>query len=178
MIYLTLILAMNTINTPLSFNFNQLTDKQAIIVNDSVMGGRSSSQFSIEKEHLNFNGSVSLENNGGFASLRMLWPFESVEGFNKVQLKIKGDGKSYQFRLRTNRGFDGAAYSYEFQTIKDELISIEIDVNQFVPGFRGRTLRNMPELRFEDVKQMGLLIADKQVGSFNIDLKSIKLLLD
>lgn len=176
MLYLTFLMTMNTIiNQPVNFNFNQLNNNQIMIVNDSVMGGRSSSQFSTIDKYINFKGSVSLENNGGFASLRMLWPFESVKGYKKIKLMLKGDGKTYQFRLRTSRGFDGAAYSYEFETIKDKLITIEIDVTQFVPGFRGRVLTNMPDLALQDVQQMGFLIADKQVGSFNIDLKSIML---
>ena len=95
-----------------------------MIVNDSVMGGKSSSQYAIQEDTINFTGEVSLKNNGGFASLRMLWPFQQVKGFDKIQLKLKGDGQSYQFRLRTNRGFDGAAYVYEFKTIKDKIITL------------------------------------------------------
>ncbi|MFK8012131.1 MAG: CIA30 family protein [Marinicellaceae bacterium] len=175
MIFLTLIIAMNTNMQPISFNLSQFSKNQMMIVNDSVMGGRSSSQFQLQETVVNFNGTVSLQNNGGFASLRMLWPFDSAQGYNKIVLKLKGDGKSYQFRLRTSRGFDGAAYSYEFDTIKDEMMSIEIGVAQFIPGFRGRVLRNMPDLALEDVQQMGFLIADKQVGKFEIDLHSITL---
>jgi monofunctional biosynthetic peptidoglycan transglycosylase len=174
MIYLPIILiAMTTINLNKTFNFNQLESNQMMIVNDSVMGGESISKYTINNKTITFMGDVSLRNNGGFASIRMLWPFEETNGLNKIKLKLKGDGKTYQFRLRTNRGFDGAAYVYEFKTIKDESIIVEIDLVQFIPSYRGRTLTNMPKLAFKDVKQMGLLIAEKQTGKFSIQLESI-----
>lgn len=160
------------------FKFNELTDQQHMIVNDSVMGGRSVSEFNIHKDKAVYSGSVSLENNGGFASIRMIWPFDLTEVSEQptvLGLTVRGDGKSYQFRLRTNRGFDGAAYSYQFDTIADLQQTIYIPVDQFIPTFRGRVLRNMPELKLSDVQQMGILIADYQVGTFSIDLLSLNL---
>lgn len=167
---------MNTTNQSISFKFNQLKENQVMIVNDSVMGGKSSSQFEIKDKGIQFMGNVSLRNNGGFASLRMLWPFKAAIGYHKLQLKLTGDGKTYQFRIRTNRGFDGAAYAYEFKTVKDKSTIVEMDVEQFVPSFRGRVLRDMPLLSLEDVQQMGLLIADKQVGGFAIEIESLSLI--
>jgi hypothetical protein len=167
---------MATLNMQETFNFNDFKTNQMMIVNDSVMGGRSVSKYSTNEQTVTFKGDVSLENNGGFASLRMIWPFEETKDSNKVQLKVIGDGKKYQFRLRTDRGYAGASYVYEFDTIKDESLTIEMDLEQFVASFRGRVLRDMPRLRMKDIKQMGLLIAAKQTGEFSIQLESISLL--
>jgi NADH dehydrogenase [ubiquinone] 1 alpha subcomplex assembly factor 1 len=54
------------------FDFNKKSDLQDwIIVDDVVMGGRSSSTFKLDKDGLGvFEGNISLENNGGFSSLR------------------------------------------------------------------------------------------------------------
>ncbi len=46
------------------------TENQWRIVNDGVMGGLSSSKATIKDDKIIFSGNVSLENNGGFASLR------------------------------------------------------------------------------------------------------------
>ena len=41
------------------------------VINDTVMGGRSSSSWQLSEHDIGvFQGSVSLENNGGFASVR------------------------------------------------------------------------------------------------------------
>ena len=54
------------------FDFNKKSDLQDwIIVNDVVMGGRSSSTFKLDEDGEGvFEGNISLENNGGFSSLR------------------------------------------------------------------------------------------------------------
>ena len=156
-----------------SFQFNSMQSSQFMIVNDVVMGGRSNSELKITSDSAIYQGKLSLENNGGFASVRMIWPFNSKSLETEPSmaiLKIKGDGLIYQFRLRTNQGFDGAAYSYSFSTIKNQVQTIYIPINSFIPTYRGRTLRNMPKLKFSDVQQMGVLVADKQVGDFSIDL--------
>ena len=160
------------------YEFKDLKEQQFAVVNDGVMGGRSQSELTIQGNAARYTGQVSLENNGGFASVRMIWPFD----FDQINtppstavLKVKGDGKTYQFRLRTNRGFDGAAYSYSFKTLANKEQTIYIPITDFVPTFRGRTLRNMPKLKFSDVQQMGVLVADYQVGEFSIDLIALSL---
>ena len=178
LIFLTLLQGseMNPENT--EFTFSQLQQGQHMIVNDSVMGGRSDSALTVIDNVVNFQGDVSLENNGGFASVRMIWPFDVSDSIKKssvVVLKVKGDGLVYKFRLRTNRGFNGAAYSYSFKTLKDQIQTVYIPINDFVPSYRGRTLRNMPVLNFSDVRQMGILVADYQTGQFSIDLISLSL---
>ncbi len=160
------------------FKFNQLTQQQYAIVNDGVMGGRSNSELKVSQQKVRYQGDVSLENNGGFASVRMLWPFKinvTDDELTMAILKVKGDGLTYQFRLRTNRGFDGAAYSFSFNTQADQQQTVHIPIDQFIPTFRGRTLRDMPELKFSDVQQMGILVADSQEGQFELDLYTLEL---
>ena len=71
------------------------------IVDDTVMGGRSSGNFSISENGTGlFDGSVSLENNGGFSSVRHRAKSVSLVDFDSFILKLKGDGKSYQFRVK------------------------------------------------------------------------------
>lgn len=155
-----------------TFYFNHLTDQQYVVVNDSVMGGRSKSQLTQSADGLRFTGTVSLENNGGFASARMIWPITGspTSDSEVIALSVTGDGGTYQLRLRTNRGFDGAAYTQRFSTLKDTRQTVYLPVDGFVPTFRGRLLRNMPRLQLADVQQMGVLIADKQSGSFELML--------
>ena len=77
------------------------------IVNDGVMGGRSSSQASIVKletggDAMRFAGNLSLENNGGFASVRSR-PSGSLglDPGETIVLRVKGDGRRYTFNLYT-----------------------------------------------------------------------------
>ena len=45
--------------------------------------------------------------------------------------------------------------------------------SQFIASFRARSVQ-APPLSFSDVIELGILIADKQEGSFRLQLKTIK----
>ena len=145
------------------------------IVNDGVMGGLSQSDMTISDNNTAvFKGRVSLENNGGFASMRTRPHFFDLEGYEGILLRLKGDGKRYQLRLRTDDGFDGISYRYTFNTETDEWIIIRAPFNECVPVFRGRVLSNVGAIIPKKIKQIGFLIADKQPGPFKIEIDWIK----
>lgn len=143
------------------------------IVNDVVMGGRSEAQFEINSEGCGvFSGQISLENNGGFSSLRYRFESLDVIKYKKVVLKLKGDGKAFQFRLKPNLTH---AHSYvkHFQT-SGEWESIEIDFKDMYPQFRGRVL-DMPNYSGERVTEVAFLIANKRAEAFRLEIESIRL---
>ena len=53
-----------------------------------------------ENGHGEFYGNVSLENNGGFSLLRYQSAFLKLKDYTEVFLRVKGDGKKYQFRIK------------------------------------------------------------------------------
>jgi NADH dehydrogenase [ubiquinone] 1 alpha subcomplex assembly factor 1 len=145
-----------------------------VIVNDTVMGGRSRAGLGVQDEYLIFAGDLSMRNNGGFASTRRV--YAPIEWGTKqdIQLKVKGDGRAYQFRLRTDRGFDGVAYTAEFKTIAGEDQTFTFELSDFTPVFRGRLVTNAPPLQFKDVSQIGFMLADKKPGQFVLLVQEIK----
>jgi monofunctional biosynthetic peptidoglycan transglycosylase len=165
-----------TDSTRVIFNFadSSETDKW-IAINDNVMGGLSKGGFSRYKDGaLLFSGTISLENNGGFASIRAMPEGLDLSGYTGVRIRIKGDGRTYQFRIRTNRNSGEIAYKHDFTTITDTWTEIDFPFVSFVPTYRGRILRNVPELVASDIKQLGFLIADKKAGSFKLIVDEIK----
>ncbi|WP_064662914.1 CIA30 family protein [Pseudoalteromonas sp. MQS005] len=143
------------------------------VVNDSVMGGISNSQVLYENDNLVFTGNVSLANNGGFASIRTLLDVQSQD-ITKIMLRIKGDGQTYQLRLRTNEYMDGAAYTRSFSTTKSEWLNIEFLPEDFQLTYRGRLLEQQPTINFKDIKQLGFMIAGKQAGEFRLEVEKIE----
>ena len=72
-----------------------------MIVNDGVMGGVSQSRLSLDEQGaLVFEGKVSLDYGGGFASVRSIVNQLDAEKYQGIFLKIRGDGNKYQLRLR------------------------------------------------------------------------------
>ncbi len=140
-------------------------------VNDGVMGGRSSSAMRRSSDGTAvFEGDLSLENNGGFASVRTVLPEAALSGSSRLLLRVRGDGKRYQVRLRMSTGFDGIAYGAGFDTVADEWITVEIPLRSFEPSFRGRRPRGAPPLDPTNVRQLGVMLTDKQEGRFRLEI--------
>lgn len=143
------------------------------VVDDVVMGGISSGNFSINKEgYGDYNGKVSLENNGGFSSLRYDFSSIKVNNYTKVVLKIKGDGKDYQFRIKDKQS-NYHSYIYTFSTNKDWQ-TIEIPLAEMYPAFRGKKL-NIGNFNSETIAQTAFLIANKKNEQFQLLIKGIYL---
>ena len=142
------------------------------IVNDTVMGGRSSSRWSKNSSALSFEGFLSLENNGGFASVRHDLDNINLSNTDGIFIKVKGDGRKYQFRIRSQAS-RWANYSQEFKTKKDTVQSFFLPYKDFKPSWRGRSVRNVPTLTGKDVRGIGFLLGDKVQGKFKLDILNI-----
>ena len=142
------------------------------IVNDTVMGGRSSSRWSKNSSALSFEGFLSLENNGGFASVRHDLNNINLSSTEGIFIKVKGDGRKYQFRIRSQAS-RWANYSQEFKTKKDIVQSFFLPYKDFKPSWRGRSVRNVPTLTGKDVRGIGFLLGDKVQGKFKLEILNI-----
>ena len=143
------------------------------IVDDRVMGGRSQGDFTVNSEGFGvFEGYVTTENNGGFSSLRYNFDGIKTMGFESVVLKLKGDGKSYQFRLKDSDN-QRHSYIYTFTTtgLDEEIV---IPLNDFSPSFRGRRL-DIPNFDANKIEQIAFLIGNKTNERFSLKIKSITL---
>jgi NADH dehydrogenase [ubiquinone] 1 alpha subcomplex assembly factor 1 len=145
------------------------------IINDVVMGGISKSSFNLSEDgSAIFSGTLSPDNNGGFASVRAYVENSDLEDFTGVIIKTKGDGNIYNLRFRTDQNYDGVSYQAKFKSDNSVWTEHKISFKDFIPTFRGRKVSNKPELKSENIRQIGILIADKQWGEFELDIKWIK----
>ena len=158
----------------ISFEENLDAEKQNwLIVNDSVMGGRSTSEMEFKDNAAVFFGEVSLENNGGFVSVRRRLIDNETQGAQAVSIKLIGDGREYKLRFRLNGYLDGPAYELNIKTVKNEEMEFTLHSEQFVGVYRSRILNNFPKFEFKNAMQFELMLADKIEGSFNIKLINI-----
>lgn len=156
------------------FDFNKSSSlRNWVVVDDVVMGGRSSGTFRLSEDgHGVFEGSVSLENNGGFSSVQHRFKRMNLGDHSKVVLKIKGDGKNYQFRVKANSR-DYYSYVATFSTT-GEWQEIEIPLEDMYPSFRGRKLR-MSNFSDDHIEEIAILISNKKKENFQLVIDSIVL---
>ncbi len=162
--------AENTDSTLVLYDFhNNKEISKCFAINDNVMGGISTGGVSPPRGNsLNFSGSLSLENNGGFASIRSQPKDFNLSGYQGIRIRVKGDGRIYQFRLRIDRKLDGIAFKHEFETVDNTWIELDLSFDSFIPTYCGRTLRDVKPLEAADIRQLGFLLADKKAGAFNL----------
>ena len=170
---MSIVLTSNAADTiPLLDTIGKTSKIKWNIVNDTVMGGRSSSRWSKNSSALSFEGFLSLENNGGFASVRHDLNNINLSSTEGIFIKVKGDGRKYQFRIRSQAS-RWANYSQEFKTKKDTVQSFFLPYKDFKPSWRGRSVRNVPTLTGKDVRGIGFLLGDKVQGKFKLDILNI-----
>lgn len=156
------------------FDFTPSSDMHAwYILDDGVMGGRSQGNMALnEQGHGRFYGHVSLENNGGFSSVHYTTQSFPVHQATTAVLRIKGDGSSYQFRVKENKS-DYHSYTLTFPTT-GAWETIEIPLNSMSPTFRGRTL-DMPNFEADSFQEIAFFIANKRAEDFELLIDSIAL---
>ena len=154
--------------------FNKNTNpKEWRIIDDVVMGGRSNGQFQMDTEGNGlFFGAVSTENNGGFSSVRHQLNQRNISAFSKINIRLKGDGKTYQFRIKDNVS-SYYAYITSFKT-SGNWETITINLKDLYPSFRGQTL-NLPNFKGDFIEEIVFLIGNKKNESFELRIDTIEL---
>lgn len=161
-------------NRQIIFDFNKNADIQGWkIVDDAVMGGMSSGTFKLSPDgHGAFEGTVSLENNGGFSMVRYSFDKIKTNKDSKIIIKLKGDGKKYQLRIKDNSNIN---YWYiSAFTSSGEWQEIEIPLKDMYPSFRGKRL-DQPHFSSNHIEEIAFLIGNKKTEQFKLLIDKIEL---
>ncbi|MGL1834304.1 CIA30 family protein [Rhodocyclaceae bacterium SMB388] len=146
-------------------------------VDDVVMGGVSRSALhGCGDGHASFEGLVSLANGGGFASVRCRPLALGLPGATVCSIEVCGDGRRYKLNLRTDDTFDGVNYQIGFSPPAGEWAQVRLPLAAFAPSWRGRPVPDAPPLDPARIRQVGLMIADRQAGTFRLFIRRIELM--
>ncbi len=145
------------------------------IVNDSVMGGLSESALVSDSDGgVLFSGSVSLENNGGFASMRYADKLKGLVGYSGFRINVQGDGKTYQLRAHEESAERGKAFKHNFVTTAGEWLEIDLPFADFILSAHGRPMPEAGKIDSEQIHQISFLIAGCQPGDFALRIRRIE----
>lgn len=171
--FIFILMAMTT-QPAILYNFSNTSNaKDWVIVDDVVMGGRSSGNFYVNKAGNGvFEGRVSLENNGGFSSLRYRLNQEGIKEYTSLILKIKGDGNKYQIRIKDKRSNYYSYASYFKSPTYWE--TIKIPLSQMYPTFRGRQV-DIPNYNGDTIEEIAFLIGNKKAEDFKLEIDFVGL---
>ena len=141
------------------------------VIDDEVMGGCSQGKIEFTKEgFVKFSGTISLENNGGFSSIRYKIPKTKVHPENAVRFHLKGDGNIYQFRVKHSLS-DYYSYTTPLKT-NGEWQTFAVNLSEMYPQFRGKRLE-VPNFNGTSIVEIGFLIGNKREQKFCLVLDRI-----
>ena len=149
--------------------------KQWQAVNDGAMGGVSEGKFKItDAKTMEFFGTLSLANNGGFASVRSKAKKLDLLKGDTLVAKVKGDGREYTLNLYPNRSRTAFSYRATVQTKKDEWIEVKVPLDEFEATSFGQVVREAGAVKPEEVSSVGFLLGEKKAGPFRMEIEWIK----
>ncbi len=145
-------------------------------IDDRVMGGISRSTLRHDPAgQAVFEGTVSLERNGGFASVRSSPGERGLSGAGTCMIELRGDNKQFKLSLLTDDGFDSLNYQASFAPKGSDWQTLHLPLADFRASFRGREVTDAPPLEPARIRQVGLMIATRQAGAFALDIRRIGL---
>lgn len=153
------------------FNDDAEVDAWRIVV-DGVMGGRSTGRLERRQDTLVFSGETSLENNGGFSSIRAPVTAGSLSAFDALRVRVKGDGRTWILGARGRAGMRADSYWYRFETREGEWQSVTVPINGMQRVYFGTPRPG--RLNPADVRGVEFYIYDKQAGPFRLEVDRIE----
>lgn len=140
---------------------------------DQVMGGQSDGALVHSAEGVGlFQGTVRLDNGGGFASVKADLP-EPVDAsqWTGIELLAKGDGKTYKIGLRNSTNRRTIVYQHAFTPGTEEWSRIRLPFSEFIPTWRGKTLTDEVALNLSHLASVSLFVSGRQVGEFQLKMQ-------
>jgi monofunctional biosynthetic peptidoglycan transglycosylase len=155
------------------FDFSQDADFESWrIVLDGVMGGRSTGRLARQQGALVFSGETSLENNGGFSSIRAPVPSGSLAGYDALRIRVKGDGRTWILGVRGRSGAGADSYWSRFETTAGDWQTITVPIDEMVRQYFGTPIQG--KVRPSGVRGVEFYIYDKQAGPFQLEVDRIE----
>jgi monofunctional biosynthetic peptidoglycan transglycosylase len=146
-------------------------------VNDNVMGGVSDGRFKLTADGiLEFSGKLSLENNGGFASVRTKPTDLDINAGDTIVVRVKGDGREYVLNIYTKSRRMAFSYRAPLPTTKDEWTEVSVPLDEFIPTAFGRRVQGMGPVEPDQINGLGFMLSDKKPGAFKLEVGWVKVL--
>lgn len=153
------------------FDGDDATDGWRTVL-DGVMGGRSTGRITAGDGTIVFDGATSLENNGGFSSMRTDVAEGAFADADAIRLVVKGDGRDYKLGVKSYRGMSPEGYWKSFPTVAGEWTEIVMPIRDLERQFMGRPMQG--RISPADIKAIEFYIYDKNAGPFRLEIDSIE----
>ena len=175
LILISVLLMMSYVNN-YKIDFGQTIGGQDwMIVNDGVMGGLSKSKMTFTKNSLIFKGTLSLQNNGGFASIRSGKGKFDLSKYTTVKIKFRSTGRDFSLRFANSNLYFKPNYKHNFSSSTGEWNIAELKMSNFKEYTLGRVSGSIVgKEKLENIIRIGIILSDKKDGPFELEIDYIE----
>lgn len=123
---------------------------------------------------LEFFGTLSLENNGGYASVRTKPTDLDIKAGATLVVRLKGDGREYVLNIYTKSRRMAFSCRAPLPTTKHEWTEVAIPLADFIPTAFGRRVQGMGPVEPDQINGLGFMLSDKKAGTFRMQVEWVK----
>lgn len=145
------------------------------VLSDQIMGGVSQTDLKYNDEAAQIKGVISLDNFGGYSSIRSAFSQFDLSTYKTVTVRYRGKGQQFSLMLQTSRDWTRPNFklplgkaSADWQTVTLSLMDFkEYQVGS--PTGRGITLEALA-----GVQRIGFETSEKKEGPFEVEVDYIR----
>ncbi|OEK04668.1 CIA30 family protein [Roseivirga misakiensis] len=173
---LYLLIALLSPPSEMVFDFGENKDGYKwAIVNDGVMGGLSRGKAQLTDDSMIFSGTVSLENNGGFTSLRAPYARYDLSQYDQVEIKYRSSGLDCALNVYQYQRFWLPNHKMPIPSSNDAWKTITVDLYDLKEYRMGRrTGRTMSKGAAKNTIRLGFITDSKKPGAFKLEIAYVK----
>jgi hypothetical protein len=147
-------------------------------VNDTVMGGVSNGDVTFDDNSMVFEGAVSTDNNGGFASVRSPQDETDLSMYSRVLIRMKSEGQPFSMVIADSPLWYADQFKYDIESPNEDWNTIEILFEDFeeytiMTGYPEPTGAVMTSEDAEEIIHIELMSKQFEDGDFRIEVDYI-----
>jgi hypothetical protein len=168
----------NITQNDLEFNFgnsqNQINDW--VVISDNVMGGVTKSKLEFTENTMVLSGNISLDNFGGFSSVKTKFSNFDLSEYKGVKIKFRSTNQNFAFTLEDSKNwtlpnFKGEFLSSKSNTWEEKTIYFK-DFKEYQIG--EPTGNKLKQTSLKKMVRLGIITTEKKEGLFSIEVDYIK----
>ena len=154
------------------FSFDDAGEPQWMVVNDGVMGGRSAGFVEVKEGTLRFTGTL-VTQGGGFTLVRAQRAV-NLTGFDALELRVRGSGRSFQVELGDGaRGYGRNMSRRASFGTSAEWTVVRVPFSALRSTIFGREVDASP-IDLARIQSIGIYMADGLDGAFRLEVDFIR----
>tara|TARA_B110000003_G_scaffold274490_1_gene314589 strand:+ start:11120 stop:11665 length:546 start_codon:yes stop_codon:yes gene_type:complete len=145
------------------------------VINDGVMGGISKGSKELTKNSMLYKGKVSLDNNGGFSSLRRSFSDKDISMFNEIEIRYRSVGISLAFTIAVSQRWYIPNYKISLDGTSSEWTTTTIKLSDLRKHYIGKPMNEMLKKEtLKEIVRIGFITDEKKYGNFEFEIDFIK----